>query len=91
MGFQSVADLSIALESCGQFYKHFTSVTYGDSQISCTIHCMNITMQYFQNTLAYFATAASYVHKMFMKLTPCDIVQNLFFFVFDNDEAKYVM
>jgi hypothetical protein len=51
MGFQSVAGLSIALESCGQFYKHFTSVTYGDSQITYTIHCMNITMQYFQKLI----------------------------------------
>jgi hypothetical protein len=31
---------------------------------------MNASMQYFQNALAYFATAVSYIHKMFLKLSP---------------------
>ncbi len=32
------------------------------------MHCMNAPMQFFQNAQAYFATAVSYEHKMFMKM-----------------------
>jgi hypothetical protein len=34
------------------------------------IYLLHAAMQCFQNPLAYFATAVSYMHKFFMKLTP---------------------
>jgi hypothetical protein len=33
-------------------------------------YCMYATIQFFQNALAYFAMAVSYVSKMFTKFTP---------------------
>ncbi len=46
--------------SCDQFQKHFTSVTYAPSKISCTIYCKHAPIQCFFNALAYFSTAVSY-------------------------------
>jgi len=59
-------------DTCGQFYKHFMSVAYGPSKISCTIYRVHTPMLYFQNAPVYFATAESYACKMFVKLTPGD-------------------
>jgi hypothetical protein len=35
----------------------------------CTVQSMHASMKCFQNALAYFASAVSYVYKMFVKLT----------------------
>jgi hypothetical protein len=44
---------------------------HGHNKISCTIiHCILALKQCFQIALAYFATAISYTHKIFMKSTP---------------------
>jgi hypothetical protein len=50
----------------GQFHKYFMHVTYGSGKISCTVHCMHVSMQYCQNALPYFVTAVSWGRKMFM-------------------------
>ncbi len=51
------------MDTCGQFHKHFMRVTYGPTEISCTVSCIKYAR-------AYFATAVSYEHKMFIKLIP---------------------
>jgi hypothetical protein len=38
--------------TCGQFNKHFTSVTYGPSKVSCTVHSNQAPIQCYQNALA---------------------------------------
>ncbi len=55
----------------GRLYRLFMHVTYNPGKMSCTVvHCMHVSLPRFQNALAYFATAVSYEHKMFLKLTP---------------------
>jgi hypothetical protein len=44
--------VSLNVETCGQFNKHFTSVTYNPSKISFAAHRMHAPMQCFQNALA---------------------------------------
>jgi hypothetical protein len=46
---------------------------------------MHAPMQSFQTALAYFVTVVSYVHKMFMKLTPYVNVIKLFSFIVDDE------
>ncbi len=48
----------------------FTHVTCNPRKISSTVLCMQAPVLCFYNALTYFATAVSYMHKMFMKLTP---------------------
>jgi hypothetical protein len=54
------------LDTCIQFHKHFTSVNYDrkENKKSCAI------VQYFQNAPAYFISAVSYAHKMFIQFIP---------------------
>jgi hypothetical protein len=60
------------ISASGGFHKEFTFVTYSPSKISSIIiHCTQAGVQFFfQNALAYFATAVSYVCKMCMSSTP---------------------
>ncbi len=51
------------MDTCGQFHKHFMRVTYGPTEISCTVRCI-------KNARTYFATAVRYEQEMFMKLIP---------------------
>ncbi len=53
------------MDTCGQFHEHFTRIIQPKQNKACVI-----TMQCFQNALAYLAAAVSYACKMFMKLTP---------------------
>jgi hypothetical protein len=53
-------------------------VTYGLSKISCTIHFMHASKQFFNKALAYFVSAVSYECKMFMRLRPVANVIKLF-------------
>ncbi len=67
-----------SFDTCGQFHKHFTLVTYSLSKIKCTIHCVHFPIKCFQNALTYFAIAVSYGRKMLMKLPPGTDVIKLF-------------
>jgi hypothetical protein len=57
--------------TCSQFHKHLTLVTNGPSKISSTVHCMYAPMLCFQNALAYFDMAVSYMSKKFVKYPLC--------------------
>ncbi len=47
-----------------QFHKHFMQVNYSSDKISCTVCLLHVSpIQCFQNELAYFEKAVSYVHK----------------------------
>ncbi len=56
------------IDTCGQFHKHFTLVTY---KLCCAIHRMHVPMQCFLNVLAYFATVVSYERKKFYDIGTC--------------------
>ncbi len=63
----------------GRLYKHFMRITYGPATIRCAIIlCMRASIQCFIIALAYLASAVSYCHKMFLKLTPGENVMKLF-------------
>jgi hypothetical protein len=65
---------------------HSMTVTHSPNKVSRIIHCKHITVQHFQNALAYLAMAVSYEHstdvsyerKVFRKPTPGVNVIKLF-------------
>ncbi len=58
-----------SIDTCDQFHKYFTHISYWRSKISLTVQSMCVC-SHFQNALAYFARLISYTHKLVIKLTP---------------------
>jgi hypothetical protein len=65
--YSSVSGLSFWRQPVVDFINIFNCVTYAPTNLICTV--VHAPMQRFQNALAYFAVAVSYVLKIFMKST----------------------